>query len=399
MKPETQPRFLWLWAGLLLLSSLLLGGCGGSATPDNIQGASINGVLDKSAAGEDFPFLVSVAQARDPIGVDFRANLQEGRLTVQLLTPEGAPVWQATATAGEPFKVNTVVRPEQSGTYRLGLRWEGPVKGSYSLQWRPGEVPVASVQPIALLSGLGMMIVAAGFLVYALVQGAGWRYLGGGALGWIGSVALKFAWAVPFNGPVYQFLTKTLPGTVGQLLFYLYVGALTGIFEVALVWVVLRSTRLGKAAWNQALGFGIAFGAIEALFLGLSSFTNVLLALLNPDLFNPYQLEQLALLNNLLYGLAPIWERFFTILVHAGANVALFYALARRQPRWFWAAFIFKTLIDTWAAFGQFWGVDTLGKIWVLESLVAVFGLLGWWMLRTFQVRYPQPEPEAPSEA
>ncbi len=389
---------LWLWAGLLLLSGLWLSGCS-PAPQDSIQGASINGVLNKSAAGEDFPFLVSVTQAHAPIGLDFRANLQEGQATVQLLNPEGAPIWQATATAGEPFKVNTVIRPEQSGTYRLGLRWEGPVKGSYALQWRPGEVPVASVHPIALFSGFGMMIVAVGFLVYALVQGAGWRYLGWGALGWMGSVALKFAWAIPFNGPIYQFLTQTLPKTPGQLLFYLYVGALTGIFEVGLVWGVLRLTRLGKAPWHEALGFGIAFGAIEALFLGLSSFTNVLLALLNPDLFPPYHLEQLAMLNNFLYGLAPIWERFFTILIHAGANVALFYAIARRQPRWFWVAFIFKTSIDTWAAFGQFWGVDTLGKIWVLESGVALFGLLGWWLLRIFQARYPQPEPEAVPEA
>ncbi len=369
-------RSIWLWLGLLLLGALLLSGCQSSAPTPAIQGANINGMLNKDTAGEDFPFSVPVAQAQDPVGLDFRANLQKGSLTAQLLTADDSVVWQATAQAGQPFSVNTVVRPAQSGTYRLGLRWDGPTQGSYSLAWQPGEISVARVQPIALLSGLGMMVVAVAFVVYALTCGAGWRYLGWGALGWLGSVALKFAWAIPFNGPMYQALTQALKAPLGEGLFYLYVGALTGVFEVALVWLVLRLTRLGRAGWNDALGFGIAFGAIEALFLGLSSLTNVLLAMTNPGLFTPYQLEQLAQLNNILYGLAPIWERFFTILVHTGCNVALFYALVRRENRWFWVAFAFKTLIDTWAAFGQFWGVDTLVKIWVLESVVALFGLL-----------------------
>ncbi len=63
--------------------------------------------------------------------------------------------------------------------------------------------------------------------------------------------------------------------------------------------------------------------------------------------------------------------------------------------RWFWISFALKTLIDTWAAFGQFWGVDTLAKIWVLESLVALFGVWGWWLTHAIAQRYPEPSQPA----
>lgn len=377
----------WFPLTLLILTALLLSGCSApSAGPK--EGASINGPIIKDAAGENLIFTIPVAQPRALIGLDFRASLQNGDLTAVLLDAQGTIIWQATAQAGQTFNINTVVRPETAGEYRLGLRWSGPVKGTYSLQWQPGEVPIAEVRPIALASGLGMILVAVGFLVYALMHEAQGRYLAWGALAWVGSVALKFAWAIPFNGPIYRALTQALPH-IGEALFYLYVGALTGIFEVALVWAVLQLTRLAKTTWQNALGFGIAFGAIEAIILGLNSFSNVLLALLSPAVFPPGQLEQLALLNHPLYSLAPIWERFFTIFIHLGANVALFYALIRQQQRWFWAAFALKTLVDTLAAFGQFWGVDTLGKIWALEAGVAFFGLWGWWLTRAIAARFP----------
>ncbi len=379
----------WIRLSLLILTALLLVGCSGNATP--AAGANINGTITKTSAGEDLFFTVPVPEARAPIGLDFRATLQEGTLTALMLDAENNIVWQATAQTGQNFNVNTIVRPETSGEYRLGLRWSGPVKGSYALEWRPGEVPVATVRPIALLGGLGMILVGVGYLVYALMREASWRYLGWGALGWLLSIALKFAWAIPFNGPIYNALTRFLPGQTGQILFYIYVGALTGVFEVLIVWLVLRSTRLGRAIWVDALGFGIAFGAAEAIVLGMNTLASVIMALSNPGVFIPAQLAQIALLNNPLYSLAPIWERFFTVLIHTGANVALFYAIARRETRAFWLAFALKTVIDTGAAFGQFWGVDTLGKVWVLEIGVAIFGVLGWWLTRAIAQRYPEP--------
>jgi uncharacterized membrane protein YhfC len=274
------------------------------------------------------------------------------------------------------------------------------MKGLHTLPGTVVELPVLhfqaqSISPIVLLPGIGMILVALVFFGYALSRRLGFRYLVFGGIAWVVTVALKFVWALSFNAPIYQALTGGLPEAVGQFIFYIYVGSLTGVFEVALVWLFLRYTRFGKVSWEKALAFGIGFGALEALLLGLSSLSSSLTALLAPDQFPPDALAQLALASNILFGLAPIVERIATILVHIFCNVLLFYSVQTRQVRWFWAAFFYKSALDSVAAFAQFWGVNTVARIWTIEAIVILFGLFAWWGTRWVAARYPQiPKPE-----
>jgi uncharacterized membrane protein YhfC len=379
-------RFIFLGALVLVLA-----GCSSSGeTPRPMEGASVTGAtLDEADAGTYTPFTVQVEKVGDPVGVDFRGILTTGSVRVQLLDSEGQATWQEEVASLGSFAVNTVVMPPETGEYQLGLAWDGPVQASYSLQWEPGEIEIATVSPLALLGGLGMIAVAIGFAIYAALRRLGWGYLGLGALAWVVTVALKFAWAISINSVVYNGLYDALPEAVAAPLFYLYVGALTGIFEVAIVWLVMRYTRLGRVSWNRALAFGIGFGAVEALLLGVSSLGTALAALVAPGIFPLEALEQVSRLNNVLYGLAPVVERFFTVLVHVLANVLIFYAVAQRKPKWFWLALIYKTGIDAVAAFAQFWGLESLAKIWAIEAVVALWGLVGWLGIRWVQQRYP----------
>ena len=266
------------------------------------------------------------------------------------------------------------------------------------------------LSPIALLGGVGMLVVALGFFGYALRRHLGGRMLLWGALAWVVTVALKFAWAIPVNRPVYQAL-QGLPQPLGNVLFYVYVGALTGVFEVGLTWLLLRRTRLGQSAWGGALAFGIGFGAVEAALLAVSPLITVSMALLNPSALPAGVLEQFAILNNPLQGLAPIWERFFTIWVHILSAVLLFYGIRVRQARWFWLAFLFKTGIDAVAAFAQVSGFlalaepGSVARIWSIEALVGLWGVVGWlgtrWVSRHFPANdaalpTPPPAPTPP---
>jgi uncharacterized membrane protein YhfC len=382
------------WFGFILLGALvlILVGCGSfEETSPPMEGASVTGAtLDEADAGTYMLFTVQVEQAGDPVGVDFRGILTTGSVRVQLLASEGQATWQEEVASLGSFAVNTVVRPPESGEYQLGLAWDGPVQASYSLQWKPGEIEVATVSSRALLGGSGMIAVAIGFVIYAALRKLGWGYLGLGALAWVLTVVLKFVWAVPINPFVYNALYDALPEVIAAPLFYLYVGALTGIFEVAIVWLVMRYTRLGRVSWNRALAFGIGFGAVEALLLGLSSLGTVLTALVVPGVFPLEALEQVSRLNNVLYSLSPIVERFSIVLVHILANVLIFYAVAQRRPKWFWLALIYKTGIDAVAAFAQLWGLETLAKIWAIEAVVALWGLVGWLGIRWVQQRYSE---------
>jgi uncharacterized membrane protein YhfC len=244
------------------------------------------------------------------------------------------------------------------------------------------------VPALALLGGIGMILVALGFAAYARLRQLGWVALGLGALAWVVTVALKFAWAIPFNPPIYTAVNQALP-SLGIPLFALYVGALTGIFEVGLVALLLNYTRLGKAAWPRAIAFGIGFGAIEALLLGVSSLSSMLAAMVISVALPPAPIEVLARLGNILWGLAPIVERLAAISIHICANVLIFYAVNTRRARWFWLAFGYKTAVDALAAVCvHINGINTLGHVWTIEVILILFGLAGWLGLRWLRPRY-----------
>jgi uncharacterized membrane protein YhfC len=249
--------------------------------------------------------------------------------------------------------------------------------------------------PVILLGGTGMILVALGFLAYAIVRRLGWKYLIFGALLWFGTVAVKFALAIPFNSTVYRTLTGGAKEGIGVLVFDLYVGTLTGLTEVLIVFLVLRYSRWGKVEWNRALAFGIGFGAFEALLLGIGSLTTMLVVMLAPQSLPAEALSQFRLAENVLFSIAPIVERFFTIWVHILSNVLLFYAVVIKQVRWFWLAFVYKSLIDAWAAWGQLAGMTaTAEQVWVLEIVVILWGVIGWLGTRWVQARYPNVTPE-----
>ncbi|HEU5088076.1 MAG TPA: YhfC family glutamic-type intramembrane protease [Roseiflexaceae bacterium] len=241
---------------------------------------------------------------------------------------------------------------------------------------------------LALLGGIGMILVALGFAAYAGLRQLGWGALGLGVLAWGVTVALKFAWAIPLNPPIYTAINQALP-SLGVPLFALYVGALTGIFEVGLVALLLNYTRLGKATWPRAVAFGIGFGAIEALLLGVSSLSSMLVAMVISMALPPAPSEVLARLDNILWVLAPVVERLAAIFIHICSNVLIFYAVNTRQARWFWLAFGYKTAVDALAAACvHIHGIDTLEHVWTLEAILILFGLAGWLGLRWLAPRY-----------
>jgi len=382
---------------IALVSLLLLTGCGATEARQPRPSAYITGAtLSKEEAGQLIHFDVPAQEAGQSIGIEAHGTVAQGSLRVVLVDSAGQIAWQAQAGPG-PFAINTVVKPEQAGRYQLGLAWDGAVTASYALAWQPGAIATTMVTPAALLGGLGMGLVAIAFVAYAARRRLGWRYLGLGAAAWVVTVACKFAWAYPANTPIYNALHGTLPASVAGSLFYVYVGALTGVFEVGLVWLLLRCTRLGRAGWGMALAFGIGFGAVEALLLGLGSLASIAAALANPSAIGPDVLASLAHQNSPLYSLAPVVERVAAMGVHVFANVLVFYAVRRRQLRWFWLAFIYKTAVDSVAAFAQLWGVSTLGRLWAVEAIVIVFGVIGFWGIRRVARAY-RAAPAAPAE-
>ena len=387
----------------ILLLALLLTGCAAqtSSVPMNYRWASVEGSqLNEQLAGEQFYFNILVDDgmiaAGAPVKIKVGGNVNSGWLRFELRRPDGQAVWNSGQISPGDYSISAayILPAGQTGTYTLGLVYGDKTSATYNMSWQ-----ALKLGPFVLLPGLGMVLVALAFIVYAAWRKMlDWRYLGLGALFWVLTVAVKFAFAIPVNPLVFQALGATGENlfSPGSLVAYLYIGALTGVFEAGLAWLILRKIRWGQANWSQALVFGIGFGTVEALLLGLSSGGAALAGLLAPDALPVSALGGLASNATLSMALAPIVERIAVIFAHILACVLIFYAIASRESRWGWLAILYKSLLDAPGGFAAFWGSNTPEKLWTLEAIIALFGLIGLWGTLRISRRYPVEITETP---
>lgn len=229
-----------------------------------------------------------------------------------------------------------------------------------------------------IISGVGMLAVAIGFVVLARNQlGKIWLPLLIGAGLWVLTVALKFAWAIPINTTVYITLLSAFGESGGSILFWIYVGLLTGIFECGIFYLIFAlSKRLRAYNSDKILAIGIGFGAIEAFLLGLATLTAALVVIAAPDLIPDAIRTQIAPIGWAKAPAATI-ERLLAVLIHIYTCYAIAYAVVTRSPRHFWYAFILKSGVDTVAVWAQMgFGINSASHLWIVEAIVAVFALI-----------------------
>lgn len=378
----------YLFSLILLFSMVLTAGCTAQETPAPTGGYITGATLTKTEAGEQEYFQIKMDQA-GTIGLDFWAQFSQGQAAVRIRDTASGELVSEIPLDGTTTKINTKIELP-AGNYSLLMGWDAPVNATFSLEWQPGAVELPEITPMVLVSGIGMLLFGLLFLITGARSG-GWKFawLGGGF--WAGTVAVKFGLAAVINSPLYQLITNSLPGLPGTILFSLYVGLLTGVTENLITWLVLRGTKLGQAPRGKAFSFSMGFGAIEAILLALLNLVSMISVLSTQSQLPAYSLRTVAASNNLLYDLAPIMERIFTIGVHLGCNVLLFYAVYKKQARWFWASFALKSGIDAVAGFAQISGdLTSITYIWMIEAIVILFGLVGFWLSRKYLPRLPE---------
>jgi uncharacterized membrane protein YhfC len=393
--PHQERNFMKKYLSFLLLLatlSLCLSGC--TSQPETpFQGGSITGVtLNEMSPGQNANFVISVSEAQKEIGLDFWSTLTKGEVIIQVQNKATQEIVFNETASAPAAKFNTVISLP-TGEYDLLVVWQGPVAGTYNLEWQPGKIIVPELSPIILMPGIGMLLVGLAFLIYGIRKGGSKLAILGGAF-WMGTVIVKFMIAAGFSSPIYQVLTTNLPGLPGTVIFSIYVGLLTGITEILITWLILSKTKLGQKVWKEILSFSLGFGATEAVLLGALSLVSMISALVMTDQIPVSQLRSFAIANNFLYDLAPILERFFTIGVHLGCNVLIFYSIQKKEIRWFWYSFALKSGLDAIAGYAQMSGqLQSTGFIWIIEAFVILFGLVGFWSARYLKPKILALEP------
>lgn len=168
-----------------------------------------------------------------------------------------------------------------------------------------------------------------------------------GAVAWVVSVAMKVGWAVATNAAVKVALIRAAGPGAGTALMEIYVGLLTGVFEVGLV---VLAARLRGATRDEAVAFGLAFGGFEVLLLGLAAVA-------------------VHAANAPFHVFVGVVERASALVFHVVASVLVL----RGRTRAAVVAFVYKSAVDAFGAWGILsYGVKASpGKLLVVEAVLA----------------------------
>jgi len=248
-------------------------------------------------------------------------------------------------------------------------------------------------------SPVGMVLVALGSVLYwkrrseALLR---WFWVGAGI--WTVGVGLKVVWALLFNEPILRALESALPRAAYLVGGSLYIGVLTGIFEIGVTLAaVLIWKRLAREP-GRAIAVGVGAGAFEALLLGLGVLAGLVVALSGGPGAEQARaaLTRLAQVTPLLWLVGPV-ERVIAILCHTSSRALVLLGVARRRLRLFWWGFLIMTAIDSIAGFVHISGAIGKVSMWWAELALAPFAIVSvpiiLWCLRNWP---PESTPAKP---
>lgn len=239
------------------------------------------------------------------------------------------------------------------------------------------------INPYFILSGIGMMLVGLlPVLWWRYRTLVSWRYFLWGAGVWVVVIAVKVALDLTVTPLLVGWLMGIYTALGIAVISGAYVGLRTGLLESGLTYFVVLKEKLKRMNFQQAVAFGLAFGAAEAFILGMLSFLNVAVLLAFPqiiDMLSPMQrvalLEQLTLPTILV--LAPVIERAFTLLIHVFCTVLVIKAVKSGRIEYFLFSFLYKTGLDGMLPFlTMTFDRTTVAGVYYIESFVVVLGLI-----------------------
>jgi len=170
-----------------------------------------------------------------------------------------------------------------------------------------------------------------------------WKQMLFGGLVWIISVALKSIFASLFNEPVNIFLVS-----IWIPLYYVYIGLLTGIFEIFIPLYLISKFKSKFEDLNSKLGFGIGFGSIEAIFLGLITIISFFIVTNFSSSFPVETLQSFSgsNLDIVSRGIYGGLERISATMIHVFSIFMVFLFTSTKKAKYLLAPILLKTLTD-----------------------------------------------------
>jgi uncharacterized membrane protein YhfC len=248
-----------------------------------------------------------------------------------------------------------------------------------------------------LVSGILIIVISGLFIVFWKMKcrsSLRWLFIGG--LVWLIGVGLKFLFAYFLNSPILAALDGLLPRTGYLFAGSLYIGSLTGVFEIGVTLVFAILIRSLYADACRAVGVGIGAGTTEALLIGLSQIGSIIMISIGIAGGTEIMRGVISASSTtpVLSLVAPV-ERLLVILCHASSRMLVLYAVFRKKPAYFWAAFALLTAIDAVAGYVHLSGLVNTVSMWWIELILLPFAVASifmiLWCLKNWRsAEYPQ---------
>ncbi|MCD6444470.1 YhfC family intramembrane metalloprotease [Candidatus Bathyarchaeota archaeon] len=203
-----------------------------------------------------------------------------------------------------------------------------------------------------ILGPVGMILVglvSIGF--WRLKRGVGFRYFVLGGLTMISAITPKLILDLTATSALSSWAETTFGSTGWLILVGAYVGLRTGFFECGFTYIAFSKTKLRNMSLDEAIAFGVGFGAFEAVLIAIPSLIQILVFMTNPSILDALppterQMAEAQLSMPTWIVPAPIIERVFTILAHVFTTLLIFSSVREGKTTLFLGAFIYKALLD-----------------------------------------------------
>ena len=203
------------------------------------------------------------------------------------------------------------------------------------------------VNPWLALAGFGMIAVGIGSIVF-------WNkhkkvkplFYGIGFLAWFIAIFIKVVMDLTFTSSLFAVMPERYRVSVACI----YYGLRTGFLESGFLYLIASKMKIKNASFSEAVGIGIAFGAMEAVLTGVSNVADVIMFFLQPELLEKIPEAQRAIVEaslnlDTIVIFAPIIERTMTLIIHVTAAVLVVLAF-KRGVKYLITSIAYKSLVD-----------------------------------------------------
>ena len=343
---------------------------------------------EKDTSVYEFSFILK--EDGDMLVMNTRGELSQGRVNIRFLGGGQELIGNYTEEGGFEQK-NLLFGPLNAKDSIYVTITTNNAVGRWKVQFLEFS-PKGSILSI-IFSGIIIVLLIIIFIIFIWKRYIGvrskWLAIGAGC--WALGVALKFIFAILLNKPILAYI-KDLFGQTGYLsLGSVYIGLLTGIFEIGITLIFALLIKGIYDSKKVAISVGIGAGTVEAFLIGLSQIGNGIMVLGGvpgtEKILSAF--AQTALTTPLLIFIGPV-ERIIAVLCHIASRFLVLYAVARRRYIYFWAGFLILTGIDVIAGYFHLAGLVNVISLWWIEALLIPFAIVSILIIRWLMKNWEQ---------